>query len=392
MASMQVVPLFVPVSASLCTMSITQEVRINSHPGPRKVVYLSSSKSSAKSSRSHGHGGTPFKLYLRRPLNGPTSTRKHASHSAFRKEILYRAVNEHQLPASMLNAYADLLERLGFDLNAYISNGQTWYLCKGKQDNNKSCQRLIPEVYLQVCIGEILKAADKSETTGDSLVDDLANVLSYAICEHHKEIHRFVRAIEMRQIIEQWRTSKPVSKEAAETTKEESLSTEAFPMPNSTPVSPRPIAKGTLAATLETFLSTKSTSEPQMSAQSGTVPGTLQASEHSSEAKDNVSTTQSQNTPWPTKPQEVDRISNKHVVEEPEEEDDELAFSKKPKEILEVEREFQSYLRAANARDARSGSNASSGGSSAGSGLSFTRPLRPRAESLHVSMIADEAQ
>ncbi|KAF7190906.1 hypothetical protein HII31_08065, partial [Pseudocercospora fuligena] len=298
-------------------MSITQELRINTHPGPRKVVHLTSSKLSAKSSRSHGHGDPSS--------NGPAPTRKHASHSAFKKEIVYRAVNEHQLQASMLNAYADLLERLGFDLNAYISNGQTWYLCKGKQDNNRSCQRLIPEVYLQACIGEILKAADKPETTGDSLVDDLANALSYAICEHHKEIHKFVRAIEMRQIIEQWRTSKPVPKEAAETTKEEPLSTEAFPMPNSTPVSPRPFAKGPLAVPLETSPSTKSTAEPQIPEQSGPAPapGTLQASVHS---------------------------------------------------------------------PARSGSMASSGGSSAGSRSSFTRSLRPRAESLHVSMIADEAQ
>ncbi|KXT09184.1 hypothetical protein AC579_7262 [Pseudocercospora musae] len=385
---MEVVPLFVSVSGSLCTMSITQGLRINTHPGPRKVVHLSSSKLSAKSSRSHGHGDPSS--------NGPTSTRKHASHSAFRKDILYRAVNGHQLPASMLNAYAELLERLDLDLNAYISDGQTWYLCKGKQDKNKSCQRLIPEVYLQVCIGEILKAADKPETTGDWLVDELANALSYAICEHHKEIHRCVRAIEMRQIIEQWRISKPVSEEAAETTKEESLSTEAFPMPVSTPVSPRPIGKGTLAATPETFPSTNSTSEsePQRLAQSGTVLQALRASEHDLEAKGNISNDQAQKKPWLTKPQEVDRMSDKQVVEEPkeEEDDDELAFSKRPKEVLEVERAFQSYLRAANAREARIGSNASSDGSSAGSRPSFTRSLRPRAESLHVSMIADEAQ
>lgn len=163
-------------------------------------------------------------------------------------------------------------------------------------------------------------------------------------------------------------------------------------MPNSTPVSPRPIAKGPLATTLETSTSTKSTSEPQMPAQSGTAPGTLQASEHSSEASGNKTTSQTRNVPWPTKSLEVNRISDKQVVEEPEEEEDELAFSKKPKEILEVERAFQTYLRAANAREARSGSNASSGGSSADSRSSFTRSLRPRAESLHVSMIADEAQ
>ncbi|EME81556.1 uncharacterized protein MYCFIDRAFT_204350 [Pseudocercospora fijiensis CIRAD86] len=368
-------------------MSITQELLINAHPGPRKVVHPSSSKLSAKSNRSHGHGDPSS--------NGPIKSRKNASHSAFRKEILYRAVNEHQLQASMLNAYADLLERLGFDLNAYISNGQTWYLCKGKQDNKSSCQRLIPEVYLEASIGEILKAADTTETTGDSLVDHLANALSYAICEHHKEIHRFVRAIEMRQIIEQWRASKHIPKESTDSTKEESLSTEAFPMPNSTPVSPRPMINGPLAATLETSHSTESKSEPQMPAQSGTPPGTLQTTEHNSETKGDKSSDHIQNKPRPRRSKEDDRISDKQVVEGsegPEEEEDELAFSKKPKEILEVEKAFQSYLRAGNAREARSGSNASSGESSAGSRSSFTRSLRPRAESLHVSMIADEAQ
>lgn len=106
----------------------------------------------------------------------------------------------------MLSSYTDLLDRLGFDLTPLVSQGQTWYLCRGKKDDRVPCRRMVPEIYLRTSVGKVLKAADKADLKGDDLVEELATALSYAICsQHHQTVHKVARAIESRQVIEKWR-------------------------------------------------------------------------------------------------------------------------------------------------------------------------------------------
>lgn len=128
-------------------------------------------------------------------------------YTVLKRDVLYRAINEYQLSGSKLTAFADLLDQLKFDFSPLVSGGQTWYLCRGRLNEGLTpCRRMVPEIYFRTAVGKILKAADKADLTGDDLIEDLATAFSYAICsDHHRTIHKIVRAIEARQTVEQWR-------------------------------------------------------------------------------------------------------------------------------------------------------------------------------------------
>lgn len=300
-----------------------------------------------------------------------TTTQKTA-----KKEILAQAINEFQLPASLLGLYAELLDQLGFDLNPVTANWQTWYLCKGKQDRSP-CRRIIPEIYFRTCVGKVLKAADKPETTSDNLVEELSIALSFAICEHHKEIHKVVRASEMRHIIDKWRTKRAAVNSIPEVAKEDFIPIKLAPH--------------------------KAEAEPQV-AQERRTTETKASERNTSETKATGKELQPWAGEWPIKPtisREFDPssekqvvilrepVSDKEVVEEPEVLVDELEFSKAPGEILVVDYYYQASLRSSS-KDRRS--TYSSRASSAGSRMSLSQRMRPRAESLHISWIAEEAQ
>lgn len=141
------------------------------------------------------------------PSRVSTSSSGSASYAGLKRDVLYRAINEFDLPGSMVSEYADLLTLLSYDLTPFMSQGQTWCLCRGKTDGRSPCQRLIPEVYLRASVGKILIAAEKPHLQGDDLVEELATALSYAICsEHHRTIHKVVRALESREAVERWRS------------------------------------------------------------------------------------------------------------------------------------------------------------------------------------------
>lgn len=68
-------------------------------------------------------------------------------------------------------------------------------------------------------MGKVLKAADKPELKGDDLVEELATALSYAICsQHHRTIHKVARALESRQVVEQWREDRSFTDTNTDTT------------------------------------------------------------------------------------------------------------------------------------------------------------------------------
>ncbi|KAF2173746.1 hypothetical protein M409DRAFT_48679 [Zasmidium cellare ATCC 36951] len=178
-------------------------------PGHQSSARVPSNASASSSTRSQG---------------------RNSSYTVLRRDILYRAINEFQLSGAMLSSYTDLLNRLGFDLTPLVSQGQTWYLCRGKRDDRLPCRRMVPEIYLRTSVGKVLKAADKPELKGDDLVEELATALSYAICsQHHRTIHKVARAIESRQVVEQWREDRS----SADTSTTTPIKEESRPSPPS---------------------------------------------------------------------------------------------------------------------------------------------------------------